>query len=513
MIDGNVESTLDKLKGKVQILNVPLVDVTLTKEGQCADAKATGDAIKVINTNLDHLKNYVTPEMFGAVGDGLEDDTDAIINCVNSNKPIIAKGKYKISKTIMIEAKKTFIMCGGGTFTMESKNESSVPLFYFNVVENMEINNIHFESERNNVKVYPPNGHTRPKNSLSSNIVFLKLMLVENAIISNVSFKNSEFDINIYNCGDVKIKNFTSENASMFSYASENKNVLFENGEVELYELVGAGDHHFYICYGNDDVVIKNVKIFSCENSGTMPIHVFCSGEQASTYGKTKNILVENCEIEYYKGALSVVVEESATFNNCHFFARKVVEDLLYTGTVSCKEIIFNNCTFGGDGKTGFMSSIANVALTFKNCDFRAIYSTNCANNCVINFFDCRIEKGMDLSDSSFAIFNLYNCIIKNTNDYYAIISSKPNETLNLYNCELLANYGDGILGIRNNNSIVKMFNCFGNNTGNYNMFEYSSTFTPIIYVYNCIFPNTSIRDSERIKGANNIFKNFNDNA
>lgn len=51
MIDGKVESTFGKLKGKVTSLNVPPIDATLTKEGQCADAKAAGDAIAYLKEN------------------------------------------------------------------------------------------------------------------------------------------------------------------------------------------------------------------------------------------------------------------------------------------------------------------------------------------------------------------------------------------------------------------------------------------------------------------------------
>lgn len=43
---------IGKLQGKVSSLNVPLLDKTLTKAGQSADAKAVGDAIKEVNAKL-----------------------------------------------------------------------------------------------------------------------------------------------------------------------------------------------------------------------------------------------------------------------------------------------------------------------------------------------------------------------------------------------------------------------------------------------------------------------------
>lgn len=52
------------------------------------------------------LNNYVTPEMFGAVGDGETDDTEALIRCLTSDVNIIkfASSTYKISGTLMIKS-------------------------------------------------------------------------------------------------------------------------------------------------------------------------------------------------------------------------------------------------------------------------------------------------------------------------------------------------------------------------------------------------------------------------
>lgn len=57
MIEGKVEKTVFSLKGKVKSLDVPPIDKTLTKEGQTADAKATGDAIKEVDAELKEIVN------------------------------------------------------------------------------------------------------------------------------------------------------------------------------------------------------------------------------------------------------------------------------------------------------------------------------------------------------------------------------------------------------------------------------------------------------------------------
>ena len=47
---------------------------------------------------LETIKDYVTPEMFGAVGDGVTDDTSAVQQALNSGKSVIGTGVYKIGE-------------------------------------------------------------------------------------------------------------------------------------------------------------------------------------------------------------------------------------------------------------------------------------------------------------------------------------------------------------------------------------------------------------------------------
>jgi hypothetical protein len=61
---------------------------------------------ELINTNkavndIQHSIFYATPQMYGAKGDGLTDDTDAINDCLHSNKYVfIPNGFYKISYSL-----------------------------------------------------------------------------------------------------------------------------------------------------------------------------------------------------------------------------------------------------------------------------------------------------------------------------------------------------------------------------------------------------------------------------
>jgi hypothetical protein len=72
-------------------------DATTTVQDGSIDEVKLSDDLKV-----KAIKDYVTPQMFGAVGDGKADDTDAIQNCINSGSSniIFPKGTYLISKTL-----------------------------------------------------------------------------------------------------------------------------------------------------------------------------------------------------------------------------------------------------------------------------------------------------------------------------------------------------------------------------------------------------------------------------
>lgn len=77
---------------------------------------------KISNIFLPYIKNgYVTPEMFGAVGDGVADDSDAIEQTLSSNKNIIMKDGaiYKICRSIIPNATKIHIDGHGAKITAD----------------------------------------------------------------------------------------------------------------------------------------------------------------------------------------------------------------------------------------------------------------------------------------------------------------------------------------------------------------------------------------------------------
>lgn len=70
---------------------------TTVQDGSLTDAKFSAEL------KLKALKDYVTPQMYGAKGDGIADDTDAIQAAIDSGKYVLLPyGTYLISRTIEI---------------------------------------------------------------------------------------------------------------------------------------------------------------------------------------------------------------------------------------------------------------------------------------------------------------------------------------------------------------------------------------------------------------------------
>lgn len=63
------------------------------------------------------IEEYVTPEMFGAVGDRVHDDTEAIQTALTSGKKVILTNKYLISSTLLIDSNTVVFIYGELKYT------------------------------------------------------------------------------------------------------------------------------------------------------------------------------------------------------------------------------------------------------------------------------------------------------------------------------------------------------------------------------------------------------------
>lgn len=455
---------------------------------------------------VNYLKTHITPEMFGAIGDGVTDDSEALQKCLDSDEQIIiATKRYKITRPLRLTRSK--VITGGATFYAPS---SDTKYDMFGVADDfdegrisyVEFSFINFESVRDNVNIYPPKGHTRADGCLCSNVTFISLRYVDTVIIKNAVFKNGEYSFTFDDCNDVTVDGFTSLYSSMTMYAQDTNKITIRNGYSELYDLLGHGDHHFYTCFGNDSVIIENVKMISGEKNGSYPAHTYASSEQISAYGATKTVRLSNCYIEYAKSIVSMVVSDSYTIENCIFKNVNTVEESrFYFSEIDGVKYEFNNTLFRSDRLIAISDDTGVGDLKFNNCNFEKTIALVTASALTTEFTNCRLIN-VDIKPACNIPATFRNCHL--THDGYPIYITSASEVL-FVGCHIEAN-ADGVISVRNNDGNVTMIGCYGDNAKSSKKFEYHGDYTPVIKVYNCIFPTLALRNAAHLVGSNNVF-------
>lgn len=120
--------------------DIPVVDAELDLTSD-RPVKNRVIAAKIAQIERDAAKDYVTPQMFGAVGDGVADDTDAIETMFSKGEGFYSFcGKFKLSHTVTVPANSillsdsaTFIQpnFGSGVFYIDGDNIDFRGTYYF----------------------------------------------------------------------------------------------------------------------------------------------------------------------------------------------------------------------------------------------------------------------------------------------------------------------------------------------------------------------------------------------
>lgn len=80
-------------------------EATTTVQDGAVTTQKLADGAVIYDKFDDSLKAFVTPEMFGAVGDGTTDDTAAVQAAFDNELPVVLKKKYKVSDTLFVSTK------------------------------------------------------------------------------------------------------------------------------------------------------------------------------------------------------------------------------------------------------------------------------------------------------------------------------------------------------------------------------------------------------------------------
>lgn len=349
-----IEDELDDVKQDLLALEqegYPMASIT-----EAVDAWMDNNGEEIFNV-------YVTPEQFGAKGDGITNDTSAIISAVATGKPITGNGKYKITSGQSFSNVKII-----GLHLYFDSNDS---LTSGAVFDNCILYDCTFESV--NDKASPWNGATGNFSNIyiSSN----------NSYIDNCTFKNIEYlSLGDKNGNRSTVKNCIFNDCASGVIGNGVSNVRIYNCYFDLLDYAGELEHTIYASNDCSDWVIDGIVSKGCKY---YPIHIYNSHEGENP----TNITVVNSSI--YDSVWAVANNGELKIENCYFDnSDNTIQRLLFangkTQFINCdlncssmlfiltgdQGIIFDGCNITCDNLIGNWgsSSSGKILLTIKNC-------------------------------------------------------------------------------------------------------------------------------------------------
>lgn len=126
-------------------------DKTENIDASVAEANAAAESAQLSAESIKEL--FVTPEMYGAAGDGITDDSDAINQAIQNGNNIVMAKSYFITSPIIIN-KKVDLLCSGKI--IYNGANSAIIVTY----SNCNINIKEIETSNNGIEMRPANDST-----------------------------------------------------------------------------------------------------------------------------------------------------------------------------------------------------------------------------------------------------------------------------------------------------------------------------------------------------------------
>lgn len=223
---------------------------------------------------------YAFPEMYGAIGDGVTDDTNAICAMLNDERFNVfrCRGTYKISVN-SLSITRDNLTIRGGTFKVNATDEISS---LFNIYG---ANGVRFDSVNFSATLV---GNTR------ANVIALHMKGVSNVLIENCNFENFDYNVKIdrYNTvtnNNIRIEGCDMENSLMPVYVEYTEGFYVSKCRMNISDQATTYEHHIY---GSSEC--NNHYIRECVFEGGIgnSVHYYSAYAGEGVNGR---IYVENC--------------------------------------------------------------------------------------------------------------------------------------------------------------------------------------------------------------------------
>lgn len=345
-----------------------------------ADSAARAN-ISSLNSRVDKLENSVplSPEMFGAVGDGMTDDTEAFNNMFAANAGFYVCGEnksYKIAGNVQCNGDCVFNLNGSTLYLTEHAFQGSAFLnFQFNASTVIIYNGI-----------VDGNGTDQWNTSIGDMVGCYAFNITASVVsVHNMAFQNIwGYALRILNAGNVSVSNSQFNNVGGH-YMTNNE-----------YDMFG------------DSIYIGNASSAQTVNVKSCKLYGKHSGSSLSRAGitleggnQTVNLAVENTIIENYDRTLHAegVGEVKASVISCIINNTNVLAFWWKNGTSEggSSKLLFENCSIytTGNDYSGTRGIRGFRLITFSNCDINyagcLIYSASLSQYDLVNLSNCSV--------------------------------------------------------------------------------------------------------------------------
>ena len=430
--------------------------------------------IENINSQLEQKANktFLTPEEFGAIGDGVTDDTNAMTLCfakakeLNVNVKFLPDKTYIINDTITIDFS-TVVDCSNSLIKTKSADDEK---YLFNIynANGVVVKNIKVCSSIDKTPYLDIRNHTSTE-ALASNVYAIYVRYSENVIIENVILDRIT-GLGGHNSKNVTIKNYFGTNLEMPVYFGNIDKMNIDGFHVNFNNTGLSGYYHgFYLNHNITNAKIENGEIENIYNPIISDCFNFLTSAGAIEGDNIKDIKVNNVKCKGNFKQLTRLGEcSSAYFDNIIFDSDTCVNLVEH-----CKGVINQRCEFsnsrftcgniGADDRglvrEGYSYEV-DFSTKFFNCDFYIKTSTG-FNTIMKPRVNVELDYCRLIIDGDFKEFNCFNasanliakyiiknCKIKIVGDKKTVVGvgdfSLENTTLKIINTEIDGNCSGG---------------------------------------------------------------------
>ena len=320
----------------------------IIKAGDTATFIYNGSQYQLIS--LDSvIDGYVTPQMFGAKGNGAVDDTDAINQAIeyagNNGVVFFPEGTYLVSSSM-------------NSSLDESKRYVAISIY-----------------QKENLKLI-----LSPKAYIKHSVLPLEEI---------VTYKTARY----YPLGIISSSNITVDGGVFEGEAEEHVRLYKDNPDAFWWQADGtySRGHGYGICIrGSDHITIKNTEVFNVFGDA---YHISLSGK-----GKSNFITLENCiGHSSTRQGLSVTGGDNTVIRNCEFYniignspESGIDFEPDSTANINTNALV-ENCYIHDCNQYTIIGALANRGIKIKGCRLDGRVTNDGTASEKVEFIDCDI--------------------------------------------------------------------------------------------------------------------------